>query len=72
METARELAQNTQLPLDLLALSNSYGFLAAKMKELENPKLSLHESLTILDAVISRIQSAVGPHAEKVKSKIKI
>lgn len=70
VETARRLIINYKLPLDLICVSSNFGFLATKLKELENPNLSLHESLFILDGVKKKIDESVGPRAEIVKTKI--
>lgn len=70
METARELVMDNQLPLDLI-VSSCFGFLAAKIKLLENPNLSIKEALAILDSAVSTIETAVGPRAEKVQAKMR-
>ena len=51
VETARKLKINYKLPLDLICVSSNFGFLATKVKELEDRNLSLHESLFTLDGV---------------------
>lgn len=71
METARELVMDNQLPLDLINVSSCFGFLAAKIKLLENPNLSIKEALAILDSAVSTIETAVGPRAEKVQAKMR-
>lgn len=71
VKKARELLQNEQLPLDLIAVTSCFGFLGSSIKELENSNLSLKETFTILDTVVSKINSARGPRAMTVQEKLR-
>ncbi|KAF4531152.1 hypothetical protein B566_EDAN017171 [Ephemera danica] len=70
VEKARQLVKNEQLPLDLVCVSSCFGFLAGKIKQLEDPKLSLSKSISILDEVITTLANQVGPRATLVNAKL--
>ncbi|KAF4523988.1 hypothetical protein B566_EDAN013830 [Ephemera danica] len=70
LKKARQLVKNKQLPLDLVCVSSCFGFLAGKIKQLEDLKLSLSKSISILDEVITILANQVGPRATLVNAKL--
>jgi hypothetical protein len=69
LQKLNTLIKSKDAEAELIAVSSMFGFLPAKITQLESENLSLNDSLKILFQIEEKLLSIVGTKAKQIQTK---